>query len=198
MLLEQVRQHTVDEFLDFAECREERYEFIDGEIVEMTGGTVEHFDIITNLMDLLFIRLAGRDFRRYSNGMLIRAGRSRLVAPDVIVVAGQPLTESNSRVLLNPAVVFEVTSPTSIGYDRGAKRGFYFDAPTIQAYLVAHQEQPLVELHERGEAGWRTREFAGLEAEVPIDALDCRLPLQEIYENVDFERDPPATQTPRE
>ena len=187
MLLEPVHLHTVDEFLDFAECREERYEFIDGEIVEMTGGTLNHFRIVRNLMDMLLVYLARADFERIPNGMLIKAGRSRLVAPDVIVVAGQPLTESNSRVLLNPAVVFEVTSPTSIGYDRGAKRGFYFDAPTIQAYLVAHQEQPLVELHERGEAGWRTREFAGLEAEAPIDALDCRLPLREIYQRISFD-----------
>ncbi len=187
MLMEQVRPMTVEEFLDFAESREERYEFINGEICPMTGGKLAHFDIITNLLDMLKSRLPVSKHRRYSAGMLIRAGADTLLSPDVMVVSGQPETEANTRILLNPSLVVEVTSPTSRHYDRGAKRDFYFDIPSIQAYLIVEQEHPLVELHTRGRTGWQIRSFTGMDDEAPLDALDCRLPLREIYANVEFE-----------
>ena len=187
MLIERVREKSIEEFLDFAERQEARFEYIDGEPCPMTGATLEHFDIVTNIMDLLKLRLSGRAYRRYSGGMLVKVGQQSLLSPDVIVVSGEPQTESNRRVLLNPAVVVEVISPTSIDYDRNEKADYYFDVPSIQAYLIVEQERPLVELYTRGEAGWLVRTIADLDDAVDIDALDCRLPLRDIYENIDFD-----------
>ena len=187
MLIERVREMSIEEFLDFAETSEERFEFIDGEICPMTGGTLEHFDIVTNVMDLLQPGLAGKAYRRYSGGMLVKANGDKLLSPDVIVVAGRPETESNRRVLLNPLVVVEVTSPTSADYDRNEKADYYFDVPSIQACLVIEQERLLVELYTRGAAGWNVETFADIEDEVPLATLDCRLPLRDIYANIDFE-----------
>ncbi len=186
VLAERARPMTVEEFLDFAECREERYEFINGEICPMTGGKLNHFRIITNLMDLLLFRLPPSEYTRFSAGMLIRAGDETLLSPDVMVVSSQPETEANTRILLNPALVVEVTSPTSRHYDRGAKRDFYFDVPSIQAYLIVEQERPLVELHTRGRTGWQIRSSTGMDDDAPLDALDCRLPLREIYKGIGF------------
>ena len=189
MLLERARQLTVEGFLDFAEASEERYEFIDGELCQMTGSKINHFEIITNLMDQLLFRIGASGYRRYGAGMLIRAGVARLLSPDVMVVRGEPETEAGTRVLLNPIVVVEVTSPTSMTRDRGAKLDYYFDVPSIEACLIVDQHRALVELHSRGEAGWRMQSFADMDDEVHIPALDCRLPLRDIYKNVDFAAD---------
>ena len=48
------------------------------------------------------------------------------------------------------------------------------------------QEQALVELNERHERGWRLREFSGLDAIVPLPALNCDLPLAEIYDGIEI------------
>ena len=81
----------------------------------------------------------------------------------------------------------EVTSPSSIDYDRGTKRELYGDVPSIAAYLVIDQHRALVELYTRIETGWQLQCFADLDDVVPLEALDCDLPLREIYRDIAFE-----------
>ena len=43
MVIERVQQMSVEEFLDFAESNVDRYEYIDGELYQMTAGKLNHF-----------------------------------------------------------------------------------------------------------------------------------------------------------
>ena len=187
MVVDSVRQMSVEEFLDFVEDNEDRYEYIDGEAYPMTGGKLNHFVIITNIVGKIRSLLADRDCLVLTSGMLVKAGETRLVAPDVSVVCGEPETEADTRILLNPILVVEVTSPSSIDYDRVSKREYYGDAPSIQAYLVVDQHRVLVELYIRSETGWHLQSFQDQDAEAPLEALACRLPLRDIYQNIEFQ-----------
>ncbi len=187
MVIERVRQMSVEEFLDFAERSEYRYEYIDGEPIKMTGGKLNHFRLIHRLQFLLESLLSESECEVLGSGMLVRVGEASLVAPDVSVVSGEPETEADTRILLNPILVVEVISPSSVDHDRVVKRDFYQMVDSIQAYLIVEQDRPLVELHTRSETGWRLQAFSKLDDEVPLDALGCRLPLRDIYRNVEFE-----------
>ena len=186
MVIERVQKMSVEAFLDFAESSEERYEYIDGEPYKMSGGKLNHFLIIANIMNSIANRLADRDCDVLGSGMLVRVGEASLVAPDVSVVCGEPETEADTRILLNPILVVEVTSPTSIDRDRVVKREYYGDVPSLQAYLIVDQHRALVELHTRGETGWHLQRFSHLSDEVPLEALNCRLPLRDIYQRIEF------------
>ena len=193
MVVDSVRQMSVEEFLDFVEDNEDRYEYIDGEPRQMTGGKLNHFRIINRILVLLGSRLSDTDCEVIAGGMLIKAGETRLVAPDVSVVCGEPETEADTRLLLNPILVVEVTSPSSIDYDRVSKREYYGDVPSIQAYLVVDQHRALVELYTRSETGWHIQCFSDLDDEVPIAALNCSLPLRDIYKRIEFDEAPLPT-----
>lgn len=192
MVIERVRRMSVEEFLDFAENSEDRYEYIDGELYQMTGGKLNHFWIINRIQVLLGIRLADTNFNAIAGGMYVKAGDARLVAPDVSVVRGEPETESETRVLLNPILVVEVTSPSSIEHDRISKREYYSNVASIEAYLIVDQHRVFVELYTRSETGWHIQYFSDLGDEVPLAALDCSLPLRDIYQRISFEEEPPA------
>ncbi len=187
MVVERVRHMSVEDFLDFAEQSEERYEFIDGEPYLMTGGKLYHFVISRNIVVLLSRLLADTDCLVLPGGMLIRVGVASLVAPDVSVICGEPETEADTRILLNPTVVVEVISPSSINHDRVVKRDFYESVASIQAYLIIDQHRPLAELYTRSETGWQLQTFTSLDDEVALDALACQLPLRDIYQKIDFE-----------
>ena len=187
MAVERVRQMSVEEFLDFAESSEEWYEYIDGELRLMTGGKLNHFGISANITGQLLNLLAGKNCQVLGGGMLMKAGELRLLTPDVSVICGEPETESNTRLLLNPILVVEVTSPTSIDHDRGAKLEYYFDVASLQTCLIVDQHRVLVELYTRSETGWNLQRFKDLEDVVLLEALDCRLPLREIYRSIKFE-----------
>ena len=169
MVIERVRQMSVEEFLDFAEQSEDRYEYIDGEICPMTGGKLNHFRIIRAILALLESGLADTDCESIPNGMLVRVSAATLVAPDVSVVCGEPETEADTRILLNPTVVMEVISPSSVDHDRAVKRDLYQSLASIQAYLIVDQDQIFAELY----YSWRKRlAFADI---FPARRRYCRL-----------------------
>lgn len=193
MVIERVRQMSVEEFLDFAENSEDRYEYIDGALVQLTDGKLNHFLIIADLLGSFASLFDDEHYVVLGSGMLVKAGETRLVAPDVSVVRGEPETESETRVLLNPILVVEVTSPSSIEHDRISKREYYGDVPSIEAYLIVDQHRVLVELYTRSETGWHIQCFSDLGDEVPLAALDCSLPLRDIYRRIEFEEASPPT-----
>ena len=187
MVIERVRQMSVEEFLDFAERSEERYEYIDGGVYPMTGGKLNHFRIIKNVVLVFERQLEDYEYETIPNGMLIRAGDATLVAPDVSVVCGDPQTEADTRILLNPTVVVEVISPSSARHDRVLKRDLYESVASIQAYLIVEQDQALVELYTRSLTGWQLRTFRSLDDELELEALGCRLALRKIYKSISFD-----------
>ena len=193
MVIERVRQMSVEEYLAFEEGSDIKHEYIEGETYPMTGGSWNHTAIKVNLISALTQLLRGRDCRVCNSDMRLRVARSRFVYPDISVVCGKPMLEYKSLTLLNPILVAEVTSPSSIDYDRGSKRQLYSEAPSIAAYLVIDQHRPLVELYTRAESGWHIQCFAGLKEAVPLEALGCRLPLSEIYASVDFDAEASAS-----
>ncbi len=187
MVLERVRRMSVGEFLDFAETSEEAYEYLDGELIAMSGGTLNHYRVIRRLLNLLEWQLAGSDCEIFPGGLLVQAGEGRLLAPDLSVVCGPAETDATSRLLLNPLVVVEVTSPSTARVDRVSKLQWYFDAPSIQAYLIVDQHRPFVELYTRAGQDWLLKSFSDMGADVPIAALGCQLSLREIYRGIAFE-----------
>ncbi len=187
MAIESIRQMTVAEYFAYEEESEIKHEYIDGEIYPMTGGTLIHATIIMNTGGELRQRLKGRDCIVISSDMRIRVSPSRYVYPDLSVVCGDPVTDDKSITLFNPTMIAEVTSPSTVDYDRVIKRDYYETIPSIQAYLVIDQHRVLVELYMRREGGWLLHRFSNLDAEVPLAPLDCDLPLADIYYGIQFD-----------
>ena len=187
MAIESIRQMTVAEYFAYEEESEIKHEYIDGEIYPMTGGTLKHAAIIANTSGELRQRLKGAECAVLSSDMRIRVSPSRYVYPDVSVVCGDPVTDDKSITLFNPTMIAEVTSPSTVDYDRVIKRDYYETIPSIQAYLVIDQHRVLVELYMRREGGWLLHRFSNLDADVPLAPLDCDLPLADIYDGIQID-----------
>ena len=187
MVIERVQKMSIEEFLDFVESSEQLYEYIDGELHPMTTPTFRHNIIGSNIAFSLRTLLAGSNCQVLGMGQGVRAGETRLLIPDVCVVCEAPLLEADTRILLNPILVVEVTSPSSIDRDRVMKRDYYGDVSSIQAYLVVDQHRAHVELYTRDGNRWWTDSYSNIDDEVPLEALDCSLCLSEIYRNVVFD-----------
>ena len=193
MIPERIQQMTVAEYLAFEEGSEIKHEYIDGELYPMTGGTLNHGTIIASTIVALGTRLRTSNCRVISSDMRIRISPTRYVYADISVVCGEPATEYKSLTLLNPTLVVEVTSPSSIDYDRVIKRDYYETISSVQAYLVIDQHRALVELYTRAEGGWLLQRFSDLDAEVPLAPLNCDLPLADIYDGITFDAAEPSS-----
>ena len=70
--------------------------------------------------------------------------------------------------------------------DRVDKLGFYLHVPSIEAYLIVDQERPRADLYSRAEDGWLLRVFSSPEDVIPLSALNCELPLDQVYRGIEF------------
>ncbi len=184
-MLVETRKMTVDEYLAFDEASEIRNEFIDGEIIPMPGGTGPHNRIVASAIIALGNALAERDYALYASQMRVRIDPLKYVYPDVSVVCGAPDFEDDNEVtLLNPTVVVEVTSPSSLTRDHVHKVELYGAVPSVAGYLVLDQERVNAQWYTRTESGWHLRQFSDPSAEIMLEPLGCRLPLAQAYRGV--------------
>jgi Uma2 family endonuclease len=87
--------------------------------------------------------------------------------------------------LTNPAVIFEVLSPSTEKYDRGLKFQHYRTLDSLRDYILVNQEQARIEQFTRRPDGtWTFRDYQGPDEELKIDAIGVTIPLRRIYDRV--------------
>ena len=188
MVVEAPARLTVEEYLAWEEKNFEKHEYIDGEVRCMAGATRRHNQIAMNTGIAVGVRVADTNCIILNSDMRTKVGDTSYYYPDLSVVCGEARFErENEMELLNPVLVIEVTSPSSIDTYRGEKRDFYYEVPSIQAYLIIDQHRVCAELSVRSEVGWQTTTFETLDDVVPLDVLDCKLPLSQVYRGITFE-----------
>ena len=184
---------SVEEYLSFDREREERFEYIDGWIISMAAAaTWPHSVIASNVDRVLGNQLLDTECRTASRDVKVALPSvDKHVFPDVVVVCGDPeLAPDQEDLLLNPKLIVEVLSPSTMDYDRGEKFARYRQIESLQEYLLVAQDRPHVEHYVRqNEASWRFTETDGLDAEIDLPTLDATLPFSEIYLDVSFESD---------
>lgn len=187
---------TPEEYLALERASESRSEYIDGEMVAMTGTSRPHSLIVTNFVADFRQQLKRRPCEVHASEMRVWIPATGLYTyPDVVVVCGEPaLVDDHFDMLTNPTVLIEVLSPTTEAYDRGRKFEHYRTLVSLREYLLVSQDQPRVEQFIRQEDGslWTFSAETGLDATVELPSIQCRLALSEIYDKVIF----PAATSP--
>ena len=184
----EIRQLTVEEYLAFDEASEIQYEYIDGELIPMPGGSGPHNLIVAYSSSALVVALSDRNCFVFGSQMRIGIDATKYLYPDVSVVRGEPAyADENKVILLNPTVVVEVISPSSIDRDRVTKVELYGTVPSIQGYLILDQERVFAQWHTRTDSGWHLQQFSDLDDEIELQPLDCTLTLAQVYRNLNLE-----------
>jgi|HubBroStandDraft_5_1064220.scaffolds.fasta_scaffold99952_2 Uma2 family endonuclease len=123
---------TAEEYLAMDSAADFRSEFLDGDIVAMSGGSPNHSGVKINLAIEVGTALRGTPCRAFDSDLRVRVSSSMYTYPDLTVVRGKLIVADPRRdVLLNPAVIFEVLSPSTEYYDRGLKLRRYREIATL-------------------------------------------------------------------
>ena len=166
-------------------------EYLNGEIVAMSGASNEHNLITMNTANGLYNQVTERGCRVYASDMRvgISAGASYFY-PDIAVVCDEPRFEDDAfDTLINPIVVIEVLSPSTEAYDRGEKSVRYRQLESLQEYTLISQDKVRVEHYLRQGKQWILSEFSALEDVLPLISIRAELSLSQIYRFVELETD---------
>lgn len=176
MTVRERRRFTPEEYLWLEERSDMKSELLDGEIFAMTGGSLAHAQIASNLIRELGLALKGTGCRVLGSDMRLSVQRSKLFTyPDVTVVCGPAvLLPGRKDTLCDARVIVEVLSPSTESYDRGEKLRLYQKLPSLQEYVLVPQDSRAIESWRRqGPRKWAPEEapFSSLKVEIPVEAL---------------------------
>jgi Uma2 family endonuclease len=180
---------SLEEYRNLETIAEVKHEYHDGEIIEMTGGSINHNSILINLIVLLKLALRGTNYRLQSSDLRLWIPQyNRGLYPDLMIIAGEPLFSDNRNdEILNPCLIIEVLSPSTSGYDRGDKFRYYRSIPQLNQYLLVSQGEILIESYSKtSENHWLLQEYTPARGIISLDSLGISLNLADIYEGIDF------------
>lgn len=179
---------TPEQYLELERSSECRHEYYNGRVYAMAGGTYHHAMIIGNLGDALRRVLRKRQCSVLSSDMRTRVSPDGLYTyPDVLVICGQPkFGDDRSDMIVNPALIIEVLSPSTEAYDRGFKAEQYRQLETLKEYALVSQNAPHVEVFRRESAGWLLSDYSGIDAACHFASVDVGVALSDIYEDIVF------------
>jgi len=176
------RPMTLDEFLAWERGQELRYEFDGMQPVAMTGGTVEHSVIATNLVRALEDRLRGTPCRAFRGDLKILVA-SRARYPDAMVTCSP--VPRGTDIIPDPIVVFEVLSSTTASTDRIEKNEEYRTTPSIQRYVMLEQTRQAATVFSRAGDDWVGHVLTG-DAVLAMPEIGVDLPLGDLYAGIEF------------
>ena len=128
-----------------------RYEYINGELIAMSGASRAHNLITGNIFGELRTQLRSSGCETYMSDMRVSTPTTTsYFYPDVVVVCEEPRFEDDVfDTLLNPIILVEGLSPSTEVYDRREKFAHYRQLPSLQEYTLVAQDKVLVKHYRR-------------------------------------------------
>jgi Uma2 family endonuclease len=181
-----VQAMTRDQFFDWAETQDARYEFDGFEPVAMTGGNINHNRIAFNIHRTLHRGLRGSVCEPFGLDAGVATVGDTVRFPDAVVTSST--ARGGSRLVPDPVVIFEVISPTSGHVDRIVKVREYAAVDSIRRYVIVESASVGVTVHERLAAGQKwTVTTVMADDLLSLPEIGVEFPVGEIYEDVDFQ-----------
>ncbi len=181
------------EYLAWESEQDIRYEYENGKIIAMTGGTVPHSQIPANFSAILIPHLRGKGCKVAVNDAKVSIPKGKYYYPDVVVSCDD--RDRNARDFLQyPCLIAEVISPSTEMRDRNIKQQNYMLLDTLQTYILITPDYPKIEIYQnRRDQVWQytpiaiePTEFAQNDPLIHITSIDLKFPLSLLYENIDF------------
>lgn len=185
MQLEATRIMGQDEFLAWAQDRDQRYELVDGLPVAMAGAKRRHDQIVVNTIRELATQLRGAACRPFTADTAVRIPAGNVRRPDAGVDCGTFQDEANWAD--EPTVVIEVLSASTRDFDLFGKVEEYKTVPSLRHIVIVDPDEARAVHWSRAASGtWSFQTHEGLDAAIVTTSPLLTLRLADLYEGLTF------------
>jgi Uma2 family endonuclease len=184
------RYYTPEEYLELEEVAEYKSEYINGQIIPITGGSTNHNRIAGNFYAALNFAFKQQNSEVFMGDVRLWIPQKRIYTyPDVMIVAGEPEYFNNrTDTILNPQVIVEVLSKSTRGYDREDKFEAYRTIPTFQEYVLISQTRMYIEQFSKiGNKRWTLSQYDEEDEAIALASVPFQISLLDLYNKVNFE-----------
>jgi Uma2 family endonuclease len=179
--MQPARQHmSFEQYLLLVNNSDRHYEYYDGEVRLMAGGSSNHAAIALNF-GVALDQALGDDAvcRPYVSDKLVRVAPTRVVIPDV-VVSCDLADHGESQIINSPVLVVEVLSRSTEMTDRFVKLALYQAKESIQEIVFISQVIQRVEIFSRSATGWLYQQY-GAGQNFSLVSLDIEIEVRQLY-----------------
>src|SRR4051812_38387731 len=156
-----VEKISVEQFLAWVAGRDERFELLEGEVVMMAGAGRRHDRIIVNLTAAVHAQLRSGPCQTFTSDTYVAISPATRRMPDLGVDCGTP--DDDAMTADKPALLVEVLSPTTGGFDITVKLAEYQSLSSLDYIVLVDTEMPNVHLYVRGDnRQWQAEVVKGL------------------------------------
>ena len=184
------KRMTIEEYIELDKVSEEKFEYFDGEVFNMSGVHPNHARLELKLASLLEGQIGSRGCTIFSSNLRVKVpSLPPYRYPDLSVLCDKPEFEEHTGLLCltNPVLLAEVLSPSTEGFDRGEKFTHYKSIPSFREYLlIAQTKKHVTHYLRQSERAWLQTEYGAGEV-VQIVTLECELNVDALYSGINFE-----------
>jgi len=179
-----LQRMSIAEYIALDRSSDEKWEYVNGEAFAMSGASPRHNAVSVNILKSILKQISGPCFPLHDGQKVETEATGSFHYPDISIVCGKPRYGTDRHALTNPSVLFEILSPSTGDYDRGAKFDHYRTIPELREYVIVFVETRRVEHRKRLDDGrWLLTDHIG--GDVPIEVANISLSFDEIYENLE-------------
>ncbi len=177
------RKMTVEAYLAWEPLQELRYEFVDGDVLAMSGGTLAHNDIAINLLAALRPHLRKQGCRINIADAKVNVTPMLYRYPDLVITC-----DKRDRTALNaiqfPKLIVEVLSAGTEAVDRGDKLKEYCSLPSLEEYVLVSAKEISVEVYRRSESRFWLYTIYESGDVIMLESVDFEFPIELLYEDI--------------
>jgi Uma2 family endonuclease len=176
---------SIEEYLQFEKESIDKHEYYLGEIFAMSGAGNKHVKIHSNLFIALGSLLKGKSCQPYGSDLRIHIPENSLFTyPDLAIICNELISSDiDEDSFIQPAIIFEILSPSTRQYDRGEKFRLYRAISNLKEYVLVDSESINIEAFRINEKGfWELHEYKSVGEQLALPSLSIAISIQEIYE----------------
>ena len=174
---------TNEEYLSLEENADTKHEYWNGVIVAMAGCTLMHSAISNAASFVLTGKLKGRKCTVFNSEAKVYVEHfNHYLYPDLsIACEGEQKIDFKSSILLDPSMIVEVLSPSTMRKDLGSKLLAYKSISGLKYILIIYQDTLLASLYTRQDSNWESVNYFAKEQVIQLEGLGIEVALGELY-----------------
>lgn len=173
------RKLTDEAYFLYEEESELKHELINGQLIEMSGVSIFHNDIVGNFYSFFRNILKGKVWKVVFENFKIKTPEGNFFYPDIAVCH----PEVERYFSEHPILIVEVLSDATRKYDLTDKFVQYQKIASLFYYICIEPEQQVVVLYQKQEDGeWTAETYTTYDKQILLDKINVSFSLKDIYQ----------------
>ncbi len=171
------------EYLEMERASDEKHEYFDGQVYLMSGASLKHAKVATNLMVRVGSFLDNKECSVLAETMRVATeSRDAYMYPDLLIYCNEEeLEDDKFDTLLNPSVIIEILSPSTRSIDKGRKFLYYQEIPSLKEYFMIDTIKQRVYIAKKPINGKWFFDTTVENGSIFIETINFHLSLSDIY-----------------